>query len=449
MEWKKLLSPARLGSDEPGVITPERSPFQRDFDRIVFSGAFRRLQNKTQVFPLVKADYVRTRLTHSLETSSIARSLGSAAGVFIRKNFDTGGAEISDIGAAVATAALAHDIGNPPLGHAGEEAIRHWFTHSPVAREMHSELSAGEMSDLSNFEGNAQGFRILTRLEMPDQRGGMQLTCATLGAFVKYPSASDTTLRPTGVAGKKFNFFQSEREFFAEVAGRCELRQIGPAAYCRHPLAFLVEAADDIAYLVVDFEDGARLGMIDYEELERRFIDLIGSPAKTRHLGSISNPVRRAEYLRALVVGTLVQQATEEFIKHHDALLAGEHPTSLLGTIPCAEKLTEIRARSTECIYNHRSVAEIIGAGFEMVSGMLDILVPCVNEQALEAGGGPAASYRARRLGAMLPGIATHSADENWRRSAYRRLMTVLDYISGMTDSYAVSLYQKLKGISL
>ena len=248
MNWKDLLSPDRLGTGVPGKITPERSPFQRDFDRIVFSGSFRRLQDKTQVFPLVKTDYVRTRLTHSLETSSIGRSLGTATGVFICENFDTGGATPSDIGSIVAAAALAHDIGNPPLGHAGEEAIRHWFTNCESGKRLQETFSNAQRSDVANFEGNAQGFRVLTRLEMPDQTGGMQLTAATLGAFSKYPTGSEVEKRTPGVAGKKFGYFQTEKDLFAEVANCCGLIRTSEGAWVRHPLAYLVEAADDIAY---------------------------------------------------------------------------------------------------------------------------------------------------------------------------------------------------------
>ena len=309
MEWKQLLSPHRVGSSKPGVITQDRSPFQRDFDRIVFSGAFRRLQDKTQVFPLVKTDYVRTRLTHSLETSSVGRSLGTAVGVEICKNFDTAGAQPSDIGAAVAAAALAHDIGNPPLGHAGEEAIRYWFTHSPVACAMRDVMNEDEAADIERYEGNAQGFRVLTRLEMPDQRGGMQLTCATLAAFAKYPSASRVEVKPSGVAGKKFNFFREEQEFFAEVAEHTGMIPAGPWAWQRHPLAYLVEAADDIAYRIVDFEDGQRLGLIDYQELERLFLEIIDSERSAEYVATIASPIRKAEFLRAQVIGRLVRAA--------------------------------------------------------------------------------------------------------------------------------------------
>lgn len=449
MEWKQLLSPHRVGSSRPGEISQARSPFQRDFDRIVFSGSFRRLQDKTQVFPLVKADYVRTRLTHSLETSSIARSLGSAVGVFLCDNFDLGEAQPSDVGAAVAAAALAHDIGNPPLGHAGEEAIRHWFTHSDVGRSTRDVMNENEAADFEFYEGNAQGFRVLAKLEMPDQRGGMQLTCATLAAFAKYPCASRVARKPSGVAGKKFNFFRSEEDLFREMAEHTGLIEAGPSAWQRHPLAYLVEAADDIAYRIVDFEDGQRLGLIDYQELERFFLEIIDSERSAEYVATIESPLRKTEFLRAQVIGRLVAQCAKVFIDHHDELLKGTLEKPLLSYIESQEPLERIAARSTRDLYQHRAVAEVIGAGFEMVSGMLDIFVPCVNEMALEKTSGKTASYRSRRMSALIPDMEHHLADEEWKRSAYLRLLRILDYISGMTDSYAVGLYQKLKGISL
>ncbi len=449
MEWKQLLSPHRVGSSRPGAILQARSPFQRDFDRIVFSGSFRRLQDKTQVFPLVKADYVRTRLTHSLETSSVARSLGSAVGVHLCDGFDLGEAQPSDVGAAVAAAALAHDIGNPPLGHAGEEAIRHWFTHSQVGQAMRDVMNDDEAADFECYEGNAQGFRVLTRLEMPDQAGGMQLTCATLAAFAKYPCASHVVKKPFGVAGKKFNFFRSEEALFREMAEHTGLIPVGPSSWQRHPLAYLVEAADDIAYRIVDFEDGQRLGLIDYPELERLFLEIINSERSAEYVATLNSPLRKTEFLRAQVIGKLVEQCTKAFLDHHDELLAGTLEKPLLSYIASQEPLRRIATRSTRDLYQHRAVAEVIGAGFEMVSGMLDIFVPCVNEMALEASGGEPASYRSRRLSALIPDMDENLADEMWRKSAYERLLRVLDYVSGMTDSYAVGLFQKLKGISL
>ena len=440
MEWKNLLSPHRLGSELPGKITPERSPFQRDFDRIVFSGSFRRLQDKTQVFPLAQNDYVRTRLTHSLETSSIARSLGTAAGVFICREFDTGGAHPSDVGAAIAAAALAHDIGNPPLGHAGEEAIRYWFTDTPEGKKLHGSMSEAEICDIQKYDGNAQGFRILSRLEMPDNNGGMQLTCATLGSFAKYPGNSQSKW-------KKCGFFQQESKLFAEVAEYCGMLEQYPGSWCRHPLSFLLEAADDIAYLTVDFEDASRLGLIDYSELERLYLQIIDSPRSTEYVRSLATKERKAEFLRAQAIGILVRAAADCFIEHHDELMRGEFAGSLTELIPQTPLLREIRSRSVEDIYNDRSVAEVVGAGFELVQGMLDIFVPCVNEMAMEHANIAQASYRSRRVSALLPPLHYPKADEE--DTTYTRLLRVLDYISGMTDRYAVNLYQKLKGISL
>ncbi len=438
--WQMLMTPDRVGSRDPGKITPQRSPFQRDFDRIVFSGSFRRLQDKTQVFPLVKTDYVRTRLTHSIETSSVGRSLGSAAGVFLCDNFDMGEVRPSDVGAVVAAACLAHDIGNPPLGHAGEEAIRYWFTHSATARELHGGLSAAEYADLERYEGNAQGFRILSRLEMPDRNGGMQLTCATLGALAKYPGSSRSSF-------KKFNFFQSERRLFSEVAAHCGMIRATPEQWVRHPLSYLVEAADDIAYLIVDFEDGRRLGLITAAELENTFLSLLDSPSARMELGTIKAPQRRAEFLRAKVIGLLVQQTVRAFIDHHDELLNGTLLSPLLDFTPGTGILNQIRQRSEESIYRHHRVVEVIAAGFEMVSGMLDIFVPCVNELSEERLRGTRASSRSHRIGAILPDYGF--VDPEVDASPYLRLLRVLDYISSMTDGYAVKLYQRLKGISL
>ncbi len=440
MQWKKLLSPHRLGSNEPGKITPERSPFQRDFDRIVFSGSFRRLQDKTQVFPLSGNDYIRTRLTHSMETSSIARSLGTAAGVFICREFDTDGAHPSDIGAAVAAAALAHDIGNPPLGHAGEEAIRDWFERSEVGQEMQQEMTPAEQADFRKYDGNAQGFRILSRLEMPDHVGGMQLTCATLGTFTKYPGASVSKL-------KKCGFFQQESAFFAEVADSCGMLPEGENVWCRHPLSFLLEAADDIAYLTVDLEDALRMNLISYSELESLLLEIIDSEKSRAYVKTLSSPLRKAEFLRAQAIGVLVRAAADQFILHHDEVIAGVWKTPLTEVIDQQNVIRRIRSLSVTNIYNHRSVAEIVGAGFELVSGMLDVFMPCLNEMFREKREGRRASYRSRRIAAILPDISLpHEPDGS---PSYCRLLRLLDYISGMSDSYAVALYQKLKGISL
>lgn len=451
MNWKRLLSSKRLGKNEADAITLGRSPFQQDFDRIVFSSAFRRMQDKAQVFPLAENDYVRTRLTHSMEVACIGRSVGANAGVFICKNHDVGSIQPSDIGAIVAAACLAHDIGNPPLGHSGEEAIRHWFCHSAVAAAMKSQMSPLECADIERYEGNAQGFRVLARLQMPENPGGMQLTCATLGAFTKYPMESFVKNPPAGVASKKFNFFQMDKDLFAEVAETTGLKRIDGNAYCwcRHPLAYLVEAADDICYRIIDFEDSHMLGIITYEELESLFMRIIDDSDFRKKLKEVNDNERRVELMRARAIGKLVSQLTGCFEKHQDQVLHGELQESLIDLIPAADALRKIEARSFEDVYTYRRAVEIEAAGFELTQGLLDAFINSVNDVAAARRNGVKPLYRNSRLLLLIPKRYRNEDDPQWLNSAYVRLINILDYISGMTDSYAVSLFKKIKGISL
>ncbi|MET0093950.1 MAG: dGTP triphosphohydrolase, partial [Sedimenticola sp.] len=283
MQWSKLLSRKRIGSSqEPGTSTV-RTDFQRDFDRIVFSSAFRRMQDKTQVFPLSRVDYIRTRLTHSLEASSIGRSLGTLVGEQIIQRHGLAQNEASDFGDICAAACLAHDIGNPPFGHSGEDAIRHWAHTGKYGEPRVGVLKDSEKEDFLSFEGNAQGFRILTRLQNPDNPGGLQLTCATLAAFTKYPRESFLGgSNFNGVSAKKQGFVVEDRERFTEVANEVGLIRRDPsrAIWHRHPLAFLVEAADDISYRVIDIEDGFRLGYFTLDEVMDLFWPMIPDRAK-------------------------------------------------------------------------------------------------------------------------------------------------------------------------
>ena len=445
MKWENLLSCRRLGVDHIQPAMAKRSPFQQDFDRIVFCAPFRRLQDKTQVFPLSETDYVRTRLTHSMEASSIGRSLGTGAGAFICSQEKLAFCP-SDVGAVVAAAALAHDIGNPPFGHAGEEAVQHWFENSEVAFECRKNMTEEEIADIARYEGNAQGFRVLAKLQNPNLRGGMQLTCATLGAFAKYPTVSSAAVRPKGVAGKKFNFFQLDKDLFCEVAHELGLIEIGDCSFVRHPLAFLVEAADDIAYRVVDFEDGLIAGRIRYRELEELFSAVIVDKEVLDNLNDYASEVQKAEYLRSKAIGKLVDQATCVFIEHYDELMNGTMEKSLIDCIPAVEPLKQIFKRSAEVIYTTPRVIEVIAAGFELFSGMLDIFVATCNDIAEH---GAAASPRSRKLIHLLPDMNRYINDPAWCTKPYVRIITVLDYLTGMSDSYAVSLYKKLKGISL
>lgn len=446
MQWERLLSPARLGKRHSEPLQAQRSPFQRDYDRIVFSSAFRRLQDKTQVFPLAESDYVRTRLTHSLEAACVGRSLGTAIGAHIVERHRLKNIHSSDIGAVVAAACLAHDIGNPPFGHSGEDAIQHWFATSQIAKRLHPELQEEPVhfADFERFEGNAQGFRILARLQMPDNDGGLQLTCATLGAFAKYPIASYPKRDPGDrrASTKKFSFFHAETELFAEVAERTGLLSNG-TGWRRHPLALIVEAADDICYRLVDFEDGVRLRLIGYDEASEAFIDVIGDRKYLEIARKMHGTEERIEFLRAVAVGKVLEQVTAVFVANEEAILAGKFEQPLIACTEVAEPLEAIVRRSRKTLYANPRGLEIEAAGFEVIGGLLDLFV-----EAVEALAGKSVAPRWRNLLQLVPepfiGRGGVPAPD-----AYTRLLRMTDYVSGMTDSQAVSLYKKLRGISL
>ena len=445
MNWQQLLSADRLGRTKPGYREPARSDFQRDSDRIIFSSAFRRLQDKTQVFPLAENDFARTRLTHSLEVASVGRSLGTRIGAEIcrRNPKDTEGLHASDFGAIVHAAALGHDLGNPPFGHSGEDAIQHWFTSDSLhARAARDGLSETEVADIERYEGNAQGFRILTRLQMPDNPGGLQLTSATLGAFTKYPHASLIgAVQHTGASLKKFGYFQSEREHFAEIAQHCGLIRRAPECWARHPLAFLVEAADDICYRLVDFEDGARLGHLSYEIVRDAFLSLIRK--HPRDLDGMTSRKAALEMLRAMAIGECLSQCTSAFLDREADLLAGKFDTPLTDAIPAAPALGVIQKMSRETIYSTKRGVEIEIAGYEVLGGLLDVFMSAVNDIAAH---GDKISNRSKKLASQLPTECVQAARE---AGPYQRLMRMLDFVSGMTDSYAVALYRRVKGIAL
>lgn len=447
MNWYSLLCADRLGRTKPGRREAARSDFQRDSDRIIFSSAFRRLQDKTQVFPLAENDFARTRLTHSLEVASVGRSLGSRVGAQIcaRHGLGNQGLDPSDFGEIVHAASLGHDLGNPPFGHSGEDAIQNWFkSASPHAIEARRGLSAGEAADIERYEGNAQGFRILTRLQMPDNPGGLQLTCATLGAFTKYPHASlIAAVEHKGTSLKKFGYFQTEREHFAAIAHQCGLIQRGPECWARHPLVFLVEAADDICYRLVDFEDGFRLGHLRFEEVRDAFLAVIPPDKHPRDLRGMSSRKAAVEMLRAMAIGACLAQCTALFLDEEAAILAGNFDRPLIDVIPSAGAMGEIQDISRKTIYQTERGVQIEIAGYEVLGGLLDTFASALNDIASKGDG---ASKRSHKLASQLPAECVTAARES---SAYARLMRLLDFVSGMTDSYAVGLYKRVKGIAL
>lgn len=448
-KWSKLLSAHRLGRNTRDLVTPGRSPFQQDFDRVVFSSAFRRLQDKAQVFPLADNDYVRTRLTHSMECASIGRSLGGIVGTFICNNFAPEGIVADDIGAIVAAATLAHDIGNPPLGHAGEEAVRYWFLNSPVARKLAEKLTDAECADFIWYEGNAQGFRVLSRLEHPYQVGGMQLTAATLAALCKYPCPAIKRGLMAGSEGKKFNFFQQDAELFREVAEATGMIPYDEDCYHRHPLAHLVEAADDITYLVVDFEDAHKIGVLSYQEIESLFLPVISDSMAERVVRSIPNPQQKVEFLRGKMLGVLVRQCSSVFKEYHNTILEGKLTTPISELIDAAPIMRQIKAKSVDKIYNVQRAVEIQTAGFELTGGLLDSFMQAVAEATAEARGEGVASYRSKKLLYLLPQSFCDLNSPEFCNNPYNQILSVVDFITGMTDTHALTLYRKIKGISL
>ncbi len=446
MNWTSLLSHQRLGG-APASASGPRSEFQRDFDRIVFSSAFRRLQDKTQVFPLAKNDYVRTRLTHSLEVASVGRTLGVLAGDHVLRahpQMSAAGYAAADFGAIVAAACLAHDIGNPPFGHAGEAAIQSWFDSSALGASILARLAAEERADFARFEGNAQTFRILARLGMPDNAGGMQLTCATLSAVAKYPRAAHLPFAtPAGISTRKHNFFHADRERFEAVARATGLirRGAGAARWCRHPLAFMVEAADDISYCVIDVEDAFRAGEMRYAEIEPLYRGVLGDPAAWTKADAISTDEKRVEYLRARSIDTLVTEAAAAFAAREQAMLAGEFDEELVAVIPHARALEAFRALARDRVYHSAVVLNLQSPGAAILGELLDAFVGAV-----EAAAGGALAPGGGEILDLLPGQFL-SADGRPATDLYTRVLAITDFVSGMTDTYAVAVAAKVRAL--
>ena len=439
--WDKLLSSERLGAGKaPG--TAERTAFQQDYDRIVFTSAFRRMKDKTQVFPLSKSDYVRTRLTHSLEASCVGRSLGAVVGREIIARHGLQHVESGDFGAIVAAACLAHDIGNPPFGHAGEDAIREWFRTSGLL-DRHP-FTPAQRADFERYEGNAQGFRIVTRLQSP-ANPGLQLTSAVLATFTKYPRPSHLAAELDGKSGKKFGFFQHDAEAFQRVARSTGLiERIPNTAWRRHPLAFLVEVADDTCYLIVDLEDAAKLGFVPYKDAECLLADLAGNTVSGRRLERLHDPKERLEYLRAKAIGCLLESAAAVFLENEEAILSGAFDDELLGQSPIAVPLQAILKLAKETIYNARPALEIETAGFEVLGALLGLFTDAVEARA----GHGRFTTRERMLLKLLPAQFLGHGGEP-QADPYLRLLQVADFVAGMTDSYAVDMYRKLMGFDL
>lgn len=444
MRWSQLMSTDRLGSSSSTIKGDKlRSEFEADYDRIIFSRPFRNLQDKTQVFPLPDQDFVHTRLTHSLEVSSVGRSLGKNVGASVLSKYsDLEHLTASDFGAVVGAAALAHDVGNPPFGHSGETAISDFFKHNEKCLPIKEHLSDAQWSDLTDFEGNAQGFRLLTR----NQRQGLKLTLATLAAFSKYPCPSLLEGRDKKKKSqKKYGYFVSEAELFGEMAQSLGFIKTRDKCWSRHPLTFLVEAADDICYSVIDLEDGFGLGLVSYEEA-RDFLALI---LKDRYqpdkLKSIPSDKEKIGVLRAVAIQVLIDESTQVFMDHEEAIIAGEFDEAITDLIPSADVLAQISSFSVAKIYQSRQVLEKEAAGFEVMDGLLEAFVLAAYYKKHDSS---RYSGRHKSIYRLLPTDVVYKL-ENESHQVYDSILHITDYISGMTDGSALKTYRIIKGIDL
>ncbi|WP_207433629.1 deoxyguanosinetriphosphate triphosphohydrolase [Sabulibacter ruber] len=448
MNWERLISKKRFDAQTQKHATDEsvRGEFQRDYDRLVFSTPFRRLQNKTQVMPMPESDFVHNRLTHSLETSCVGRSLGRMVGKTLLERHPHlqkahPGMLESDFGDMVAAACLTHDIGNPPFGHSGEDAISAYF-RSPEAAGFLQGLTPAQISDLQNFEGNAAGFRILTHTYPGQSNGscGMRLTYSTLATFTKYPRPSDAVVKGTKRASeKKYGFFQTEKAHFRKIAEELGMLPDGEHAFHRHPLAFLVEAADDICYRIIDFEDGCRLGLIPFEQARELLRPLLNERPDKVHSTTFYDWREQLGVWRAVIINNLIYECAGIFLDHEEVILNGTFDVSLINLVQQKAALDEIKKISVDRIYRNRPVLEIEAAGFDVLGGLLDIFLKAVFEPS---------SGKHRKYLDLVPDQFL-SPGRQLPQEPYEKIMNTTDFISGLTDSSAISLFRKIKGIEL
>jgi dGTPase len=444
MNWEQLLSLKRQGDTSKRLRKEQddtRLGFEVDYDRIIFSAAFRSLQDKTQVIPLSKTDFVHTRLTHSLEVSVVGRSIGRLVGKQIIEKYpylkEVHGFHMNDFGAIVAAASLAHDIGNPPFGHSGEKAIGEYFSIGN-GKQYKEHLTDKQWQDLIDFEGNANGFSVLTG-SRPGIEGGLRISYATLGAFMKYPKESLPKKPTKNIADKKYGFFQSDKEFFQEVAEELGLisnktgQDIG---FERHPLAYLVEAADDICYTIIDFEDGINLGLVSEDYALEYLIKLVKDTIDTAKYKTLTTREDRISYLRALAIGNLISDAVRVFVENEEAILSGNFPFALTDKSKYKAQMDDIIKLSVKRIYQSREVIDKEIKGYQIINTLLDKFINAYNNQYE----GKATSYD-KLLLQILP--EKHHQD---KEHLYDRLLHICHFISLLTDGNALLYYQNIVG---
>lgn len=443
MDWDTLLSARRMHTDNASVDDQSfaRSEFQRDYDRIIFSSPFRRLQNKTQVFPLPGSVFVHNRLTHSLEVASVGRSLGNILAKNLQESGEASGEKVLGIGSIVSAACLAHDMGNPSFGHSGEKAISRYFTEGKGAA-LQTQMTPAQWADLTNFEGNANAFRILTHRFKGKGASGFALTYSTLASIVKYPCESIVAGDKTRVHTKKYGYFDSEKTTYATIAKQLGIVQQSqnPMVFVRHPLVYLVEAADDICYNIIDLEDAHRLSILSHETVSGLLMELFEGAEKLSietNLAEIEDWNDRIAYLRAKAIHKLIMASSDVFWQNRQAILDGTYNSSLTDNMPepFNTALSRIQKLSVDKIYNNHTVVEIEVAGYQVIGGLLDEFVPAVLDST---------SHYHKKLLALMPS-QFHATQEG----VYAKVQSVVDFIAGMTDLYAIEMYRKIKGIAI
>lgn len=440
MQWEQLLSLKRQGDTSKRLRKEQddtRLGFEVDYDRIIFSSEFRILQDKTQVIPLSKTDFVHTRLTHSLEVSVVGRSIGRLVGKQILEKYphlkEVHGYQLNDFGAIVAAACLAHDIGNPPFGHSGEKAIGEYFT-SGNGQKYKAYLTQKQWQDLIDFEGNANGFSILTS-SREGVEGALRLSYATLGTFMKYPKESLPKRPTSAICDKKYGFFQQDVSFFQEVAQELGLlvnKELPNVGFHRHPLAFLVEAADDICYTIIDFEDGIKLGLIEEEFALEYLIKLVQKSIDSKKYNELTTKEDRISYLRALAIGSLIQDAVRIFMENEEAIMKGDFDVSLMDKSQYKAQIDDIIKISVNKIYRSKEVIEKEIIGYKVIHSLLDaFLTAYVNKiNANET------NYD-RLILNLLPQKYQVEKSE-----LYGQLLNICQFISLLTDGKAIELYK-------
>ncbi len=457
MQWDLLYSAKRTGSENKVSSSPEtiRNSFVRDYDRIIFSSAFRRLQNKTQVFPLPGPVFVHNRLTHSLEVASVGRSLGKAVGDIIANKYNKNNEDFQEfykyeLPSVIAASCLAHDIGNPPFGHSGEDAIRVFFKEldGDKKKKFDDLLTENQKHDFLNFEGNANAFRTLTHHFNEKREGGFRLTYSTLASIVKYPSDSISGFNKKFLCTKKSGFFDSEINVYKSIAQQLGIPKLQDEKniYARHPFVFLVEAADDICYRVIDFEDAHRLHIISIDTIKTLFLSFFdnekGYDSRERveqTFNSIIDDNQKIQFLRAKLINFLVGRICNIFLNNEEALLKGTLTKPLIDYLP-EQELTLIKKiddYSYAHIYNHRSVVEIEIAGYNVIGALLKEFF----NAALSPG-----SPKSKKLLQLISKQFVITSDEKY---LYNDIQSIVDFIAGMTDLFAVDIYRKITGINL